>query len=90
MHAHWSSEVVKLVLSLDPDVIEQARELARGNGISISAMFARFVRLSARQHRVVQPLGPVTRRASGIIVLPKGQSDRQLLEDALLKKHEWR
>ena len=77
----------KLTLSADPDVIEQARELAEQTGTSVSSMFARVVRLLAEQRGAVRPLGPLTRKASGMIVLPKGRSDRQIVEDALLEKH---
>jgi hypothetical protein len=77
----------KLTLSADPDVIEQARELAEQTGTSVSSMFARVVRLLAEQRGAARPFGPLTRKASGMIVLPKGRSDRQILEDALLEKH---
>jgi len=77
----------KLTLSADPDLIEQARELAEQTGTSVSSMFARVVRLLAEQRSAVRPLGPLTRKASGMIVLPKGRSDRQIVEDALLEKH---
>jgi hypothetical protein len=77
----------KLTLSADPAVIEEARELAEQTGTSVSSIFARVVRLLAAQRRSTRPLGPLTRKASGMIVLPKGRSERQLVEDALLEKH---
>ncbi len=77
----------KLTLSADPDVIEEARELAEQTGTSVSSMFERFIRVLAVQRRSTRPLGPLTRKASGMIALPKGKSDRQILEDALLDKH---
>ncbi len=77
----------KLTLSADPDVIDQARELARQSGTSVSSMFERFVRLRAQQARGARPLGPLTRKASGMIVLPKGRSEKRVLEDALREKY---
>ena len=77
----------KLTLSADPDVIEEARELAEQTGTSVSSMFERLVRLLAIQRRNARPIGPITRKASGMIALPKGQSEREVLEDALLEKH---
>ena len=77
----------KLTLSADPDVIDEARELAEQTGTSVSSMFERFVRLLAVQRGAARPLGPITRKASGMIVLPKGRSERQIVEDALLEKH---
>jgi hypothetical protein len=80
----------KLTLSVDPDVIAEARHLARLGKTSVSSMFERFIRLLARQHRSPQPLGPLARKASGMIVLPKGRAEREVLEDALLEKYELR
>jgi len=77
----------KLTLSADPAVIEEAREMAERTGTSVSSMFERFVRLLAVQRRSARPLGPLTRKASGMITLPKGRSERQIIEDALLEKH---
>ncbi len=79
--------MTKLTLSADPDVVKDARELAEQSGTSISSMFERFVRLLAQQRRTARPLGPLTRKASGMIALPHGRSERQVLEDALLEKH---
>jgi len=77
----------KLTLSADAEVIEEAREVARQSGTSVSSMFERFVRLRAQQARGTRSLGPLTRKASGLIVLPKGRSERQVLEDALREKY---
>lgn len=77
----------KLTLSADADVIEQAHALAEQTGTSVSSLFARVVRLLAQQRSAARPLGPLTRKASGMIVLPKGRSDRQIVEDALLEKY---
>ena len=77
----------KLTLSADPDVIEEARELAEQTGTSVSSMFERFIRLLVVQRHNVRPLGPITRKASGMITLPKRRSERQVLEDALVEKH---
>jgi hypothetical protein len=77
----------KLTLSADPDVIEEAREMAEQAGTSVSSMFERFVRLLAQRRHAERPIGPLARKASGMIALPKGRSERQLIEDALLEKH---
>ena len=77
----------KLTLSADRDVIVEARRLARQTGTSVSSMFERFVRLLATQRRTDRPLGPLTRKASGMIALPKGRSAQKVLEDALMEKH---
>jgi hypothetical protein len=80
----------KLTLGVDPQVIEEARALADETGTSVSSMFERFVRLLAWQRRSSKPIGPLARKATGMIVLPKGRSDKEVLEDALLEKHGMR
>jgi hypothetical protein len=80
----------KLTLSVDPDVIEDARKLAKQTGTSVSSMFERIVRSLTARRTGDRPFGPLTRKASGMIVLPKGRSDRQVLEDSLLEKHGMR
>lgn len=77
----------KLTLSVDPDVIEDARELAKQTGTSVSSIFERIVRSLVAQRRATRPLGPLTRKATGMITLPKRCTARQVLEDALLEKH---
>ncbi len=49
-------------------------------------MFERFIRLlGSRQEQ--RALGPLTKKASGIVRLPQGKSDTQLLEEALLERY---
>ena len=78
----------RLTLSVDPLVIEDARVLAEENGTSVSSMFERFIRLLAGQRRSATTIGPFTREATGMIDLSNAQSDRKVLEDALLEKHD--
>lgn len=75
-----------LTLSVDPEVIRQARALAKETGTGVSSMFERFVRFLSKQRGAHRRIGPLTRKASGIITLPKGAADRQLVEDTLLGK----
>ncbi len=80
----------KLTLSMDEKDIRAARRLARDSGTSISAMFSRLVRMMARKRRAVpegEELPPLTRKLTGIVALPKGKTDREILEDAVLAKH---
>ena len=79
----------KLTLSADEKVIRKARQLARKNHTSISAMFSRLVlAMSRRGELKPQPeLGPLTRRALGLVKLPPGKRDREILEEALMEKY---
>ena len=78
----------KLTLSAPDDVIKDAKRIAAKNGTSVSAMFVRL--LSAMAGSDVESdvaLGPVTRKATGIMNLSGGRSERELLEEALEEKY---
>ncbi len=77
----------KLTLRAHADVIDQARELAQRNGTTVSSLFERFVRLLARRRRTGRSLGPLARKATGMVALPKRRAAREILADALLETH---
>lgn len=77
----------KLTLSADKELIEQAKKLAAEYGTSVSAMFCRFVTAMTRARRTKELIGPLTRKATGILRLPPAQGDERLLEDALAAKY---
>jgi hypothetical protein len=77
----------KLTLSADPEVVEQAKRLADEAGTSVSSLFERFIRLLARKRQGKRPIGRMTRQASGLIALPRGKDERDLLAEALAEKY---
>ncbi len=84
----------KLTLSMEERDIREARRIASEHGTSISGMFTRLVRAIGRKGRngttsgqSTDELSPLTRKALGMISLPKGKTDRQLIEEALLDRH---
>ena len=78
----------KLTLNAEPEVIEQARRLAEAQGTSVSSLFARIIGFLAQRqgHRV--PVGRIARNASGMIKLPRGKPEREILEEALVEKYD--
>ena len=80
---------VKLTLSADEKVVRKARQLARKNKTSISAMFSGIVLALSKRDEVKSDaeIGPLTRKALGLVKLPRGKSDRELIEEALMEKH---
>jgi len=80
---------VKLTLSADGALVNEAKELARARHTSVSAMFARFV-VAARPERdeAALPLGPLTERAVGLVRLPDDRPDHELLTEALAEKYQ--
>jgi len=77
----------KLTLSADENVIREAKKLAAESGTSVSSMFERFVRSLSRRQRPSHAIGAIARKATGVIRLPKGKTERQVLEDALTERH---
>jgi hypothetical protein len=77
----------KLTLSMDEEVIAEAKRLAAESGTSVSAMFSRLVRSMAARPQTKMPIGPITRRATGLVKLPPRKTDRKLVEEALEEKY---
>lgn len=75
----------KLTLSAEKRLIEQAKRVARKRKTSVSAMVSRFLRSMTEES--APTLGPITQKASGMIRLPKGRADRDLLQDALQERY---
>jgi hypothetical protein len=78
----------KLTLNADESIIEKAKMLAEEEGTSVSAMFDRFVRMLLARRRAHQSLGPIARKAAGVISLPRGKQAGQILEEALAEKYK--
>jgi hypothetical protein len=78
---------MKLTLSARTDVIKEAKRLAKRHRTSVSAMFERIVRAMAEKEPGKRSIGPLTRKATGVIGIPKGKTERQLIEEALSEKY---
>jgi hypothetical protein len=79
--------MTKLTLSIDKTVIEKAKQLAEANQTSVSAMFSQFVQSMAGRHTRPGKIGPLTRKATGMLKLPPGKDYRDLLTEALQDKY---
>lgn len=77
----------RLTLRLDPEIIELARELADEKGTSVSSLFERFVLSLARKRSARRILGPITRMATGLVTLPRGKDEKDVLAEALLQEY---
>jgi len=78
----------KLTLNADETIIEKAKMLAEEEGTSVSALFERYVRMLIARRRTSQSLGPIARKAAGVISLPRGKLARHILEEALAEKYK--
>ena len=79
----------KLTLSVDEKVVAQAKRLAARQRTSVSAMFARFVTSMSRKEKAPFEVPPdsIAARVTGVISLPKGKSERDVLTEALMEKY---
>ena len=78
----------KLTLSVEREIIEEAKATAAGWHTSVSALFTRVLRAMVSPRVIDLDSSPVTRRASGLVQLPQDVSDSDLLADALTAKYE--
>jgi hypothetical protein len=78
--------MAKLTLDMGPEVIVEARRLAAERGTNVSALFARFIKALASDRDQTQPLGMLTRRASGVIDLG-GRDHKDVLAEAIQETH---
>ena len=81
--------MTKLTLSMDEDVIREAKRIARRNHTSVSAMFSRLVRGMADSGKGRDEIPPDSNaaRATGFIKLPKGKTWEDVLTEALMEKY---
>ncbi len=80
--------MTKLTLSVEADLIADAKRLASSGRTSISGMFSRFLRSIERiKLDESTQIGPLTHQATGLLNLPSNRSDQKLLEDALSDRH---
>ena len=77
----------KLTLSANKELIQKAKKLAAENGTSVSAMFAGLPRAMMRARGAQELIGPLTRKATGLIRLSTEKEYKRLLEDALAAKY---
>ena len=79
--------MTKVTLSVDEAIVKKAKQMARESNTSVSAMFTEFIRAMGSPGDKSRKIGPLTRQLSGIIKLPPGRGDRELLTDALMDKY---
>jgi len=85
-------QTAKITLSVEPSLKLKARKAAQAQGISVSALFGRFVSaLSDDAPPALLRDAPITARAlrlsSGKVRLPKNWDYRDDLRNAIIKKH---
>ena len=77
----------KLTLTADPEIIRTAKRLAAARDTSVSGLFSRVIESLQTEQETLSDVGPLTREATGLVSLPAGRTDRDLLAEALMEKH---
>jgi hypothetical protein len=77
----------KMTISMDDDIIRAAKQLAASDNVSVSAMFRRYVLFRLKPEKPKIKIGPLTKKATGIVKLDESKSDKELLTDALMEKY---
>ena len=77
----------KLTLTADPEIILTAKRLAAARNTSVSALFSRVIESLQTEQEALSDVGPLTRKATGLVSLPAARTDRDLLAEALIEKH---
>lgn len=79
--------VTKLTLSVDPRLVTVAKRLAAERGTSLSAMFSRLVEAIDHESRSPRSApAPRTASVSGLVTLPAGLTDEEMLSEALVER----
>lgn len=77
----------KLTLSLDKEVIEQAKDFSRQRHKSLSKMVENYLRLLTGKERKEEELTPIVARLAGILPPDAADNFRQEYTDYLEKKY---
>ena len=77
----------KLTLSVEPEIVREAKRSAAEQNTSLSALFARLLRAMSKHHSADLDTSPITRRATGLVKLPNEVEDAELLTRGLVAKH---
>lgn len=79
----------KLTLTIEKEVIQVAKEYAKGKGQSLSELVENYFRLITNERRPLKSteLSPRIKRLRGIIKADKELNYKQILTEELLKKY---
>ncbi len=81
----------EITLSVHEATIEAAHRIAEENSTTVSAMFERYIRfMDSRRNASTNDkltIPPITRSLIGIVKLPEGVDDHELVTEALMEKY---
>ncbi|MCB9321371.1 MAG: hypothetical protein H6570_18980 [Lewinellaceae bacterium] len=80
----------KLTLTIEKEIIEEAKEYAKVKGQSLSDLVENYFKLITKESREIKPkqLSPRIQRLRGILKVDKDFDYKKDLEEELTKKYE--
>jgi len=79
--------MTQLTLSVDEEVAEKAERLANKRGSTVSDAISQLVRAADAAEKEPLRISPIARELTGIITLPEGKTDREIIEGALMEHY---
>jgi hypothetical protein len=80
----------KLTLSLDKEVIQQAKRYAQKKNISLSKLIEAYLNKVSSREREIPEISPLVKSLSGVITLPKNHNPKKGYGDFLAGKYKIR
>lgn len=77
----------KLTLTLDPDIIDQAKKYAKQQQISLSKLVEFYFKRLGKDQTHDFRVPPLTKKLLGYAKVKSSESDKEMLKKALSKKH---
>jgi len=77
----------KLILSIEKEVIESAKNYAQETGRSLSELVENYLKALAKKENEAKQLSPVTKRLKGSIKLPSDFDYKTNMEAGIANKH---
>jgi dsDNA-specific endonuclease/ATPase MutS2 len=78
----------KLTLSLDKDIIEQAKKYAKKQNISLSKLIESYLNKVSMEDRETPEISPLVKSLSGVLPLPKGLDPKKSYGNFLAAKYK--
>ena len=79
----------KLTLTIEKEIIKNAKSYANDKGQSLSEMVENYFKLITKERREIKPeqLSPRIQRLRGIIKMDAGTDYKKILEEEIVKKY---
>jgi len=77
----------KLTISMDDEIIAAAKQLAAADNVSVSAMIRRYILARIKPEKPKIKIGPLTKKATGIVKFDESKSYKELLTEALMERY---